>query len=69
MKFHDQIFRDFGSKVAPHMGSVDDLKTVQENLGHHTVPFTLDVYGHVTERMRRQSAHRMEQLIQAVSIS
>lgn len=47
----------------------DDIKTVQENLGHHAASFTLDVYGHVTERMRRQSADRMEQLIQAVSNS
>ena len=37
----------------------DDVKTVQETLGHHTAAFTLDVYGHVTERMRHESAARM----------
>jgi integrase len=41
----------------------DDVKTVQENLGHHTAAFTLDQYGHVTETMREASARRMEAFI------
>ena len=41
----------------------DDVKTVQGNLGHATAAFTLDRYGHVTERMRRDSAARMESFI------
>lgn len=45
----------------------DDIKTVQSNLGHHTAAFTLDVYGHVTEEMKRASADRMEKFIQGVS--
>ena len=45
--------------------SGDDIKTVQENLGHHSASFTLDVYGHVSERMRKESSERMEQFIQA----
>ena len=45
----------------------DDIKTVQENLGHATAAFTLDVYGHVTAQMRRDSADRMEQVIKSVS--
>ena len=44
--------------------SGDDVKTVQENLGHHSASFTLDVYGHVTERMRKQNAERMEKVFQ-----
>ena len=44
----------------------DSPKTVQENLGHATSTFTLNVYGHVSEQMRTESAARMEQLIQAV---
>ena len=44
----------------------DDIKTVQENLGHHTAAFTLDVYGHVTGEMKRASANRMEAFIQRV---
>ena len=39
----------------------DDIKTVQANLGHATAQFTLDVYGHVTQKMRRDSANRMQQ--------
>lgn len=38
----------------------DDIKTVQGNLGHATAAFTLDVYGHVSERMKEDSAARME---------
>ena len=38
----------------------DDVKTVQQNLGHATASFTLDVYGHVSERMRQESANRMQ---------
>ena len=48
--------------------SGDDIKTVQSNLGHATAAFTLDVYGHVTEQMRRDSADRMEKFIQTVSV-
>ena len=38
----------------------DPVKTVQENLGHATAAFTLDVYGHVSERMKQDSADRMQ---------
>ena len=41
----------------------DDVKTVQGNLGHSTAAFTLDVYGHVSERMKEDSAARMEAYI------
>lgn len=41
----------------------DDIKTLQGNLGHATASFTLDVYGHVTEQMRKASSQRMEQYI------
>ena len=43
--------------------SGDDIKTVQENLGHATAAFTLDVYGHFTDDMRSVSAQRMEGFI------
>lgn len=45
----------------------DDIKTVQENLGHATAAFTLDVYGHVTTEMQRASAKRMEKMIQTLT--
>lgn len=46
----------------------DDIKTVQSNLGHHTASFTLDVYGHVTEQMKKTSADRMDHYIQRIMI-
>ena len=46
--------------------SGDDVKTVQENLGHHTAAFTLDIYGHVTEQMKRDSAARMDVFINGI---
>lgn len=45
----------------------DDVKTVQSNLGHATAAFTLDVYGHVSERMKEESAARMDAYIRGVS--
>ena len=47
--------------------SGDDIKTVQENLGHATAAFTLDIYGHVLDEMKRASASRMETLIQGLA--
>ncbi len=44
----------------------DDIKTVSENLGHATVAFTLDVYGHVTDKMRKDSADRMQAYIESL---
>lgn len=44
----------------------DDVKTVQNNLGHATAAFTLDVYGHVTDQMKEESANRMERFIHIV---
>ena len=44
----------------------DDVKTVQSNLGHATASFTLDVYGHVSEKMKKESAARMEAFIESV---
>lgn len=41
----------------------DDVKTLQENMGHATAAFTLDKYAHVTEQMRRSSSNRMQQYI------
>lgn len=41
----------------------DDYKTLQENLGHASASFTLDVYGHRTTKMQQDSASRMEDFI------
>ncbi|MBQ3210347.1 MAG: tyrosine-type recombinase/integrase, partial [Oscillospiraceae bacterium] len=44
----------------------DDIKTVQENLGHSTAAFTLSTYAHATPGMKRESANRMEHFIQSL---
>lgn len=41
----------------------DDIKTVQENLGHATASFTLGTYAHATPGMKRESANRMNDFI------
>lgn len=46
--------------------SGDDLKTVQKNLGHSKIGTTGDTYAHVTEKMRKDSAERMDAFIKAV---
>lgn len=68
MGFPDTRFHDLRHSYAvASIRSGDDIKTVQENLGHATASFTLDVYGHVTEQMKQESAARMEQFIKAVN--
>jgi len=61
-RFHD--LRHSYAVAAIRAG--DDIKTIQESLGHATAAFTLDVYGHVTEQMRAASASRMENYISTV---
>jgi len=63
VRFHDLRH----SYAVASLRSGDDVKTVQENLGHATAAFTLDTYGHVTEQMKTESANRMEAFIQSVS--
>lgn len=46
--------------------SGDDLKTVSKALGHSKIGTTGDIYAHVTDKMRRESAERMEAFIQSV---
>ena len=43
-----------------------DAKTVSETLGHATVAFTLDVYGHVSEAMQNDSSAKMERYMQSI---
>lgn len=62
-RFHDLRH----SYAVAAIRSGDDIKTVQETLGHHSAAFTLDIYAHVTAEMRQASSTRMEQFIQGVS--
>lgn len=61
-RFHDLRH----SYAVVSLESGDDIKTVQSNLGHATASFTLDVYGHVSQRMKQKSADRMEKYIQGI---
>ena len=61
-RFHD--LRHTYAAAALQAG--DDVKTVQDNLGHHTAAFTLDVYGHVTDKMKQDSANRMQRFYEEV---
>ena len=62
-RFHDLRH----SYAVAAIRSGDDIKTVQGNLGHATAAFTLDVYRHVTDQMKQDSANRMEAFIKSVS--
>lgn len=63
----DRRFHDLRHTYAvTSLRAGDDVKTVQENLGHHTAAFTLDQYGHVTETMKQASARRMEAFIEGL---
>ena len=59
LRFHD--LRHGYAVAALRAG--DDIKTLQENLGHYSAAFTLDVYGYVTAQMKQESAVNMEQYI------
>ena len=63
LRFHD--LRHQYAVIAIKNG--DDIKTIQGNLGHATAAFTLDVYGHVTDKMKRDSADRMQRFIDSIS--
>lgn len=41
----------------------DNLKVIQKNLGHHDASFTINIYGHVSDDMKRKSSKHMEELI------
>ncbi|MBQ3703596.1 MAG: tyrosine-type recombinase/integrase [Oscillospiraceae bacterium] len=44
----------------------DDIKTVQENMGHATPEFTMKVYAYVNQTMKKNAAARMENTIKSL---
>lgn len=62
LRFHD--LRHAFAVLSLQAG--DDIKTVQENLGHHSAAFTMDTYAHVTDAMRKESSERMDALIKSL---
>lgn len=59
VRFHDVRHTYATLSLQSHV----DPKTLSEALGHTTVAFTLDVYGHRNADMRQQAAEQLEQLI------
>lgn len=59
VRFHDVRHTYATLSLQSHV----DPKTLSEALGHATVAFTLDVYGHSNADMRQQAADQLEQLI------
>jgi integrase len=62
MRFHDLRH----TYAVNSLKAGDDIKTVQENLGHATASFTLSTYAHATIGMKQESAKRMEHFIQSL---
>lgn len=62
LRFHDLRH----TYAVSALRSGDDIKTIQENLGHATSAFTLDIYVHATDQMKKESAQRMERFIENV---
>ncbi len=62
IRFHD--LRHSFATISLENG--EDIKTVSENLGHATVAFTMDIYAHVTEAMKKRSGDRMQEYIDAL---
>lgn len=78
---HDLIYRHFNqvgilslrfhnlrhSYAVLSIQAGDDIKTLQENLGHYSAAFALGVYGHVPEQMKRDSSERMDRYIHNIA--
>lgn len=63
MRFHD--LRHSYATLSIKNG--DPVKTVQENLGHATAAFTMEVYAHCTQQMKKESADRMQAFIESTA--
>ena len=62
MRFHDLRH----SYAVASLRAGDDVKVLQQNMGHHSTAFTLDTYAHVTKQMQEDSAARMEEYIKGI---
>lgn len=62
IRFHD--LRHSFATISLENG--EDIKTVSDNLGHATVAFTMDIYAHVTEAMKKRSGDKMQEFIERV---
>ena len=60
--FHD--LRHTYATLALQQGT--DIKIVSSNPRHDMAAFTLDTYGHVTERTQKDSADRMQKCLESL---
>lgn len=58
IRFHD--LRHTFATISLSIPDNNNYKLLSENLGHATVAFTMDIYGHVSEEMQQDSADRMQ---------
>jgi integrase len=64
MELPDRRFHDLRHTFATEaIRAGVDVETVSKALGHFSVGFTLDVYGHVTQEMKVEAARRIQQAI------
>ena len=64
----DTRFHDLRHSYAVNaLQAGDSVKAVQEQLGHYSSAFTMDVYAAVSDTMRKDSQDRMERLIKSAS--
>jgi integrase len=63
VRFHD-LRHTYATSA---LRSGNDIKSVQEDLGHHSAAFTMDTYAHVTESMKRVNADRMQAFIMGLT--
>ena len=62
MRFHDLRH----TYAVNSLKAGDDIKTLQENLGHAIASFTLGTYAHATPNMKQECARRMDNFIHSV---
>ena len=60
-------FHDLRHSYAVALLEADvDIKTIQSNLGHSNISTTLDVYAHVTQKLKKESADKLENFIKSL---
>ncbi len=64
-RFHD--LRHSFATIA--LANGDDIKTVSDTLGHYAASFTLSVYGHSTDDMKKKRAVRMENFLNSIGVA
>ena len=62
MRFHDLRHTFATTAIAEGV----DVKTIQESLGHHDPGFTLRVYGHAHDEMKKAAADKLEALAEQI---